>query len=181
MTQEKGKHVDIATKNDQKELSKTGWHPLLKLREEIDHAIEEFQHGWPFSSIGRKSKLHPLDAAFTFGIQTPALDIVDRKKAIEIKADLPGMDENDINVEVSQNMLTISGEKNEEREEGEKEGNYYLSERRYGAFKRSLSIPDGIDANKVDASFDKGVLKITLPKTPESQAKTRKIKVKAKA
>jgi HSP20 family protein len=78
-------------------------------------------------------------------------------------------------------MLVISGEKKEEHEEGEKEGNYYVSERRYGSFKRSIAVPEGIDHNKVDASFKKGVLTVVLQKTPESREKVKKIKVKASA
>jgi HSP20 family protein len=87
------------------------------------------------------------------------------------------MDEKDIDVRLSEDTLTIRGEKKEEREERE-EGNYYVSERRYGSFQRSFRVPKGIDPDKVDANFQKGVLTITLPKTPEAQQKAKKIEVK---
>jgi len=73
-------------------------------------------------------------------------------------------------------MLTIKGEKKEEKEENRKD--YHLSERRYGAFERSFGIPDGVDADKIAASFKKGVLTITLPKTPEAKKQEKKIAVK---
>ena len=75
-------------------------------------------------------------------------------------------------------MLTIKGEKKEEKEEKAK--NYHLSERRYGAFQRSFQLPFGVDAEKIEANFQKGVLTVTLPKTPEAQKKEKKIEIKAK-
>jgi HSP20 family protein len=97
---------------------------------------------------------------------------------VEVRAELPGIDEKDIDVRLSDGTLTIRGEKKEEREEREEGGSYYVSERRYGSFQRSFRIPEGIDHDKVDASFRKGVLTITLPKTPEAQQKAKKIEVK---
>jgi HSP20 family protein len=74
-------------------------------------------------------------------------------------------------------VLTIKGEKNEAREEKEKD--YYLSERRYGSFHRSLELPRGVDSEKIEAKFSNGVLKVSLPKTPERQKNDKKITVKA--
>lgn len=162
------------------ETTEKKWEPLTSLRAEIDHLFDDFEGGWPFAGFGRG-----LRAGSAFGlpslrdIQAPVIDVADREKEVQIKAELPGMDEKDVEVSLSGNILTISGEKKEEREEGEKGSDYHLSERRYGSFKRSLSIPEGIDGDKVKASFDKGVLTVTLPKKPEAQRKTKKIKVKA--
>ena len=90
--------------------------------------------------------------------------------------ELPGIDEKDIDVSVSEDVITVRGEKKDEREE-EKKG-YYLSERSYGSFHRTIPIPPGVDADKAEARFRKGVLTITLPKTDDAKSKTRRIEVK---
>jgi HSP20 family protein len=77
---------------------------------------------------------------------------------------------------LSDGTLTIKGEKKDEKEERNKD--YYLSERRYGSFQRSFSVPDGVDAEKIEAAFKNGVLTVTLPKTPEAQKKEKKIEIK---
>ena len=104
--------------------------------------------------------------------KAPAVDIVDKEKAYEITAELPGMDESNIDVKFSDGTLTIKGEKREEKEEKKKD--YYLSERRYGSFQRSFSVPDGVDADKIEASFKNGVLTVTLPKTPKRRRAKRR-------
>ncbi len=151
---------------------------VATLREKVDHLFDEFQEGWPFGSK-RKRAAHSIGAPFDWGFRSPAIDFVDRGKSIELKAELPGMDENDIEVQLTDRLLTISGEKKEEHVEGEKDSDYFLSERRYGSFKRSISIPEEVDTNKVAASFKKGVLTITLPKDPEALKKAKKIEVKS--
>lgn len=165
----------VPVKRDEK-----AWEPLVNLRDEIDHLFDEFQDGWPFERMRRRRRPFAFGTPFAISIRMPAVDIVDGEKEVLLKAELPGMDEKDIEVKIAGNMLTISGEKKEEREEGEEGGDYYLSERRYGSFERSLSIPEGIDEDNVEASFDKGVLTITLPKTPEAQVKAKKIEVTSK-
>ena len=88
------------------------------------------------------------------------------------------MDEKSIEVKFSDGMLTIKGEKEETKEEKEKD--YHLSERRYGSFQRTFGVPDGVDANKIEATFTKGVLTVVLPKSAEAQKAEKKIAVKAK-
>jgi HSP20 family protein len=100
-------------------------------------------------------------------------------KAYEITAELPGMDEKDIEVKVVSGNLMIKGEKQEEKEEKQKD--YYLHERRFGSFERRFQVPEGVDADKIDASFKKGVLTVTLPKKLEAQKPAKKIEVKAAA
>ena len=107
----------------------------------------------------------------------PAIDIAESEKGYEIKAELPGMDEKGIEVKVTDGSLTIKGEKQEEKEEKEKD--YYLQERRYGSFERSFELPDSVDPDKIEASFKKGVLTVTLPKKAEAQKPAKKIEVKA--
>jgi HSP20 family protein len=106
----------------------------------------------------------------------PAIDVHNTKDNIVIKADLPGLTKDDINVNVQDDLLTISGEK--KRESEIKEEDYLRSERYYGAFHRALRLPAHVDGTKVDASFKDGVLKLTLPKKEESKPKQIKIDVK---
>jgi len=151
------------------------WQPFETLRKEIDHLFDNFSFGAP------TSRLFNIEPWFRHGAalvgMAPAIDIAEKDKAYEVTAELPGLDEKDIDVAVSDNVLTIKGEKKEEKEEKEK--SYYLSERRYGAFQRSLELPSGVDAGRIEAQFAKGVLTITLPKTAEAQKKQRKIDVKS--
>jgi HSP20 family protein len=107
----------------------------------------------------------------------PAVDVVETEKAYEVTADLPGMDEKNIEVKVVDGVLTIKGEKQQEKEEKKKD--YYLQERSFGLYQRSFELPEGVDTDKIEASFRKGVLTVTLPKKPEAQNSTKKIEVRA--
>jgi HSP20 family protein len=103
----------------------------------------------------------------------PAMDLVETDDHFILKADLPGLDESDVNIEVEDNVLTVSGERKAEHEENG-EG-YVRVERAYGSFRRSLTLPEGVDAEAVTASFEKGVLHVSIPK-PE-QRKPRKVAI----
>jgi HSP20 family protein len=103
----------------------------------------------------------------------PAMDLVETDDHFVLKADLPGLDAGDVNIEVEDNVLTVSGERKVEHE-ASKEG-YYRLERSSGEFRRALTLPEGVDADKIEASFDKGVLEIRVPK-PE-QRKPRKVQI----
>ena len=103
----------------------------------------------------------------------PAMDLLETDDDFVLRADLPGMTESDVNVELEDNVLTISGERKSEHEE-KREG-YYRVERAFGSFSRSLTLPQGVDADSVNASFEKGVLEVRVPK-PE-QRKPRKITI----
>ncbi len=107
----------------------------------------------------------------------PAVDIAESDKAYEVTADLPGMDETDVEVKLTNGNLVLKGEKQEEKEEKKKD--YYVHERSFGSFERSFPLPDGVDREKIEASFKKGVLTVTLPKTAEAQRAEKKIAVKA--
>ncbi len=106
----------------------------------------------------------------------PAVDFVERDNAFEVHADLPGLDEKNIEVKVAGGVLTIKGQKEENKEE--KKEDFHLRERRVGSFERALRIPDGVDTDKIEAAFKKGVLTVTLPKTAEAQKPVKKIEVK---
>jgi HSP20 family protein len=95
----------------------------------------------------------------------PAMDLVEEDDSLVLRADLPGMSEDDVNIEVKDGVLTVSGErKAEEKKQGE---GYYRVERAFGSFSRSLSIPEGIDPEQVSAQFDNGVLEVRIPKPAE--------------
>ena len=95
----------------------------------------------------------------------PAMDLVEADDHFVLKADLPGLGEDDVTIEVQDNVLTISGSREAEHER--KEQGWYRLERSYGSFNRSLTLPDGVDADKVEAKFDRGVLQVTIPKPEE--------------
>jgi HSP20 family protein len=103
----------------------------------------------------------------------PAVDLVETDDHYVLKADLPGLSEDDVNVEVEDNVLTVSGERKSENED-KREG-YVRVERSYGAFRRSLRLPKGVNPEAVNATFDKGVLEVSIPKPEE--AKPRKVAI----
>ena len=103
----------------------------------------------------------------------PAMDLVETEDSFVLRADLPGMSEEDIAIEVEDNVLTVSGERKTEAEE-QREG-FYRVERAFGSFRRSLTLPEGVDPKAVQAAFDKGVLEVRIPK-PEER-KPRRIEI----
>ena len=107
----------------------------------------------------------------------PTVDISETDKAYEITAELPGMDEKNVEVKLANGLLTIKGEKQDEKEEKKKD--YHMRERSYGSFERSFQVPDGVDADKIEANFKKGVLTVILPKSAEAQKAEKKITVKS--
>jgi HSP20 family protein len=146
-------------------------------RSEMDRLFDRFGGGG-LPSFRRMFDLEPLwRYESSFGVAAPAVDVTEDDKAYKISAELPGMSEKDIEVAVSGDMLTLKGEKRQEREEKDK--NRYLSERSYGAFQRSFTLPEGVDRDKISADFSKGVLTLTLPKTGEAQKQQKKIEIKA--
>ena len=152
------------------------WRPFEGLRREVDRLFEDFQLGTWRSPFGRGAfDVQPFWRGDLWS-RAPAVDIVDKENAYEISAELPGVDENSIDVKFSDGTLTIKGEKRDEREEKKK--NFYLAERRYGSFQRSFSIPAGVDADRIEASFKNGVLTVTFPKTPQARKNEKKILVK---
>ena len=136
--------------------------PFAQLQRRMNSVFEDF--------FGRSSSDLWGDDAGEF---LPRVDVSETGKEVRITADLPGLDEKDVEVTVTNNMLTIKGEKKVEKEEGD----YYHSERSYGYFDRTIALPQGIDADNAKAKFKKGVLKVTIPKKPEAQSSRRKIEL----
>ncbi|GMV56266.1 MAG: hypothetical protein AMXMBFR6_20710 [Betaproteobacteria bacterium] len=154
------------------------WHPFENLRHEIDRVFDDFNRGGWLSPFGRKSFGHePFWRHELSWGASPAVDIVEKDAAFEIEVELPGMDEKDIEVSLADDMLTIRGEKTEEKEEKKK--NYCLSERHYGSFQRVFRVPPGVDRDKIEATCSKGVLRLSLPKSAEAQKKAKKLTIKA--
>lgn len=137
------------------------------LHKEIDRVFDEFRSVFPGFAKD--------DALDGNGQLIPKLDVKETDKEVTIAAELPGVDEKDVDVSVVGNVLTLKGEKSSKREEDEKD--YKLVERSYGSFSRTLPFSFDIDSDAVSAKFDKGVLNITVKKPPELAAKPKKIKI----
>jgi HSP20 family protein len=143
-------------------------------RSEMDQLFDRF--GFP--SLRRMFDVEPAWRPIsTFSFSAPAIDMSEDDKAYKISAELPGLDPKDVDVSVSGNTLVLKGEKRQEKEEKDK--NYYFSERAYGSFQRAFELPASVDRDKVSADVSKGVLTITLPKTPDAQKQQKKIEVKS--
>ena len=136
---------------------------FLSLRQEMNRLFDDAFRGLPGLASNDKAVL------------APTIDLKETDKAVEVQAELPGVDQKDVDVTYANGVLTIKGEKKAEKEESK--AGYHFSERRYGSFLRSFSIDD-VDADRIQANFDNGVLKITLPKTPAAAAQTRKIEIR---
>ncbi len=145
------------------------FHGMDSLHKEMDLLFEDFRKG------GRRPSL--MTRPWDYALVNPLLDETEDEKAFHVKIELPGMDQEDVDITLSDGLLTIRGEKKQEEEEKGKD--FYRSERTFGAFRRTLPIPVEVDESKIEASFKKGVLSIELPKTEEAQKKVKHITVKA--
>ncbi|MGC9467644.1 MAG: Hsp20/alpha crystallin family protein [Anaerolineae bacterium] len=140
--------------------------PIVEFQRDMNRMFDEF--------FGRGFGLAPSNMEEGWTAFTPRVDVAETDKAIKVSAELPGLSEDNIEVNLSENVLTIRGEKKQEREErGE---SYYRSERTYGSFRRSIPLPADVKTEEADAVYKNGVLEITLPKTAE--ARRKKIAVK---
>ena len=152
------------------------WAPFESLRREIDRLFDDFRpFDWrlPSKVLGFEV---PRVSSAEWQV-APAMDLIEKDDAYEITAELPGLNEKNVEIKLSNHTLTIKGEKSEEKEDKRKD--YYLSERRYGSFQRSFQLPEGVDADKIDAHFTKGVLTVKLPKTAEAKKAEKTIAVKS--
>ena len=110
----------------------------------------------------------------------PAVEIAESADELTVTAELPGIDQKDVHVEIDGDLLTLRGEKQEERKEGDEKSEYHLVERSYGAFQRSFTLPRSVDPQKVTAGFDKGVLTVRLPKLAADRPRGRTIPIGGK-
>lgn len=143
---------------------------LDMMRADLDRVFDRFERTWPSLGGFGLAQRQGQSAG------SARLDVREEQDKIVIEADLPGMEEKDVAVTLASGLLTIKGERKSERDE--KKGDYHIAERTFGRFERTLRLPDGIDESRVEASFDKGVLKIVAPKLPEAVKAERKIEIK---
>jgi HSP20 family protein len=139
--------------------------PFGSLFREVQKTFEDFSQRTPF-------------ARFSSDTLSPKIDVAESKDAIVVTAELPGVEEKDIDVAHADDLLTIRGEKRTERDEEDKDKNWHVEERSYGSFSRAIPLPFDPDPAKVEAKFDKGVLHIHLPKPAEVAKKQQKIEIK---
>lgn len=151
--------------------------PVEQLRTEVDRLLNDFLRGYWHVPFRRSVvDVEPYwRGEISFGA-TPAVDIVEKDDEYKLTAELPGVDEQTVDIKFSEGTLTLKGKKEKEREDAELD--YFISERRYGAFQRSFRVPNGVDADKIEASVKRGVLTVTLPKTAEARKKQKKIGIK---
>ncbi|MCF3934823.1 Hsp20/alpha crystallin family protein [Acuticoccus sp. M5D2P5] len=143
--------------------------PFVSLQREVERVFSDFNRGWPSLSFDWPR------------VSVPRMDIVEKDGRIEMSAELPGLEDKDVQIEVSDNVLTIKGEKKTEREEKDSD-NCYLSERTYGSFTRVIELPEGTKAEDVKAKMAKGVLTITIPKPAEfAKSSSKKIAIETSA
>jgi HSP20 family protein len=140
--------------------------PFTLFIKKMNRFFKDFSKGFALEPFGKRT-----------AVFEPKVNISENEKEIVVSAELPGIDNKDIDVSLSKNELTIQGEKKEEKEEEKK--SYYRMERSYGSFKRTLPLPCEVKDDKVEAQFKNGVLIITLPKEAEAIKETKKINVKS--
>lgn len=142
---------------------------MRRFSEEMDRLFGDvgFSGDWLAPVLGRAAKLP--------GLWTPQVEVVERGNELVLRADLPGLTKDDVNVELSNDGITLEGErKSESKEEGD---GYYRSERSYGKFYRRIPLPDGVNVDDAKASFNNGVLEITMPAPKREQRKPRKLEI----
>jgi HSP20 family protein len=144
----------------------TRWEPFREFATLQDRMNRLFRDS--FNDVGRDESL----STSTF---SPAVDVYEDEHKVTLKIEVPGIDEKDIDVRVENNTLTVQGERKIEREE--KEENYRRVERQYGAFTRTFTLPQTVETENVSADYDKGVLKISLPKKAEAKPKQIKVNI----
>jgi HSP20 family protein len=137
------------------------WNDLFSTRSDIDRVLDGF-------GLGRFT-------APSITLWSPVVDVEETQDEIRVVAELPGLTSENVKVSVENGVLTISGEKSREREEGAENSTFHLLERQYGNFERSFSLPRSVDPDKVKARFHEGILTVALPKT--AAAKPKQIKV----
>jgi len=142
--------------------------PVTHLQRDINRVFEDFWSRFERPLSGGNGALA------RFG---PTTDVTETDKAIEVAIELPGLSEKDVEVSLTEDVLTVRGEKKHESEE--RRQGVYISERSWGSFYRMVPLPPGVDSDKATAEFKRGVLTVSLPKTPEAQAKVKRIEVRA--
>ncbi len=175
----KEKKTDIDVKHEPKVPTPWGgmeWDPFRQMRQQFGQMMQGFD--LPDYRLGLPRRgLEHLRNWPDVGAMVPAVDLVERNGGYEVQAELPGLTPDQIEIKLTDGVMTIKGEKTAEHVEDKED--FHLQERSYGSFQRSFRVPAGVNADKVEAKFENGVLKISLPKSAEAIEKERKIAVKA--
>jgi HSP20 family protein len=150
-------------------------HPVYSLQAEMNRLFDDFFRASEMPMFGRSFGLSPFSSLQQSAIH-PRIDVHETEKELRISAELPGLNEKEIDVSLSREVLTISGEKKQESEQNVK--GWYCMERSYGAFTRSVSLPCEVDQDSCNASFKNGVLTVSLTKTSQAQANIKSIPIK---
>jgi len=176
-----GQMRDIAPRTSTTALTTNG-SPFAFMRrfaEEMDRLFEDFglESGWHMPRfLSRGRELLRREAGFVPAQWSPRVDVLEREGHFVVRADLPGLSKEDVKVEVSDNMLTIQGERKQEKKE-EREG-YCYSECSYGSFYRAIPLPEGAEPSKATAEFRKGVLEVAVPAPSRPEQKARRLEVR---
>ncbi len=154
------------------------WQPLLRMRQDLDRLFQDFTSHLRLPLSGLLSEPGPLTGRLDsfLAATAPAVDLTELDKAYELKAELPGMDESNVEMSLADNVLTIRGEKKHEGEH--KTGSVVVSERRYGSFQRAFRLPDNVLQDKIEATMKNGVLTVSLPKAPQAAKSEKAIPIK---
>lgn len=151
-------------------------HPLFALHQDINREFDEFWRRFESGAPG--FGMTGFGGLPGFGqFASPSVDVAETDAAVEVSVELPGLDEKDVEVSVADDVLTIRGERRDERTQDRK--GYHLAERSYGSFHRAIPLPPGVAVDRASATFERGVLTVTLPKSEEARTRVRKIQVKA--
>ena len=151
-------------------------HPFDRFADEIDRLLDDFGFGrGSVRSARRGGSLMPWQGAADLTAWTPEVEVFQRNNEVVVRADLPGLKKDDLTVDVTDDAITIAGERREEHEE-ERAGTY-RSERRYGSFYRVLPLPAGAIGDQAKATFNNGVLEITMPAPPEQVSRGRRLEI----
>lgn len=150
-------------------------HPLVDFHQQVRRLFDDFYRDFELPLMGLEQSRGPL-GKFWQQAEYPRMDYAETDKAITVTAELPGVSKDELQITVSDDILTIKGEKRQEKEEGK--GRYHRTECYYGSFQRSFPLPCEVDGQKVEASFKNGVLSITLPKTEAARKKVKHVTIK---
>ena len=165
--------LQAPTKQDLERLAETPFALMRRFSEQMDNLFAGFGLG--------HGLMAPIEKGTNLaqGLWSPQVEMFERGKNIVVRADLPGLTKDDVNVEVADNSITIEGER---KHENDKKGEgYYRSERFYGKFYRRVPLPEGVKADDAEATFSNGVLEITMPAAKPEQKKSRKLQIAGEA
>jgi HSP20 family protein len=145
--------------------------PFALMRREMDRLFDSFSHSWGERGWGPQNGV-------SAGFLSPKVDVAETEKGLEVTAELPGIDQKDIELDLADGILTLKAAHKEEKESKDEKKHYHLVERSHGSFMRRLPVPFEPDADKVEASFEKGVLRVIVPRSAAAEKSIRKIAIK---